>query len=377
MLFEELRNLAVVLIRDQAHRNLGRGFRGDHRLGAFTCVAAPDAIDIERRTHARAFQRRVARFALHVADFQRFFIIFHIERRLVERLALPGRQFAHIVVEAGDRYTAAIVYQTGHQPRQHVGRIGHGAAEEPRVEVLVRPRHFNLHISQPSQTACDRGRLHRDHRGVRHQYNIGCEHLLVLLTEAVKARRTDLLLAFHHEFDVTGQRIRGAHRLESLGVHPQLPLVVVRSAAPDAALLDDGFERLRAPLAARVHGHHVVVAVDQYRFGFRIDDLFGINHRIALRGQYVGTVSAGLGKRRGEELRATLHVGFVFALRADRRDAQQIEQLTDKPFLILLYINFCFIHWSMYFMCNSYVPSGLSVSVVWIPGQSAAGRVPS
>lgn len=242
MFLEQLRDLAVVLIRHEAHRNLGRSLRRNDRLGPLARVAAPDAVDVERRAHAGAFQRRVTRFALHVADFQRLLVILEAERRLVERLALGGRQLPHVVVEAGDRHAAVLIDESRHQPRQHVGRVGHRTAEQPRMQVLVRSRHLDLHVGQSAQSAGDRRRLHRDHRRVRHQYNIGLEQLLVLLAEAIEARRTDLLLAFEHEFHVAGQRIGGAHRLERLGVHPQLSLVVVGAAAPDAAVADDRLE---------------------------------------------------------------------------------------------------------------------------------------
>jgi hypothetical protein len=118
-------------------------------------------------------------------------------------------------------------------------------------------------------------------------------------------------------FTLQGRRIGGAHRLERLGVHPQLALVVVGAAAPDTPVLDNRLERFRAPLVARVHGHHVVVAVDQHRFGLGVDGLLGENHRIALRGQHVGTVRPGLHECRREKLGAALHVGFVLGLRAD------------------------------------------------------------
>ncbi len=140
-------------------------------------------------------------------------------------------------------------------------------------------------------------------------------------------------------FTLQGRHSVGAHRLERLGVHPQLALVVVGAAAPDTAVADDRFERLGPPLAARIDGHHVVVAVDQYGLGLGIDDLLGVNHRIALRGKYFGMVGAGLHQRRGQPFGAPRHVGFVLALRADRRDAQQVEQLADKAVFILRLYN--------------------------------------
>ena len=130
------------------------------------------------------------------------------------------------------------------------------------MQVLVGSRHLDLHVSQAPQAAGDGGGLHRDHRSVRYQYNIGLEHLLVLLAEFVKTRRADLLLALQHEFHVAGQALLGAHRLERLGVHPQLALVVVGAAAPDTAVADDTSAR-SAPAftsAAASHSAHRVMS---------------------------------------------------------------------------------------------------------------------
>ena len=100
VLLEEFADLAVVLIRDQTHRDLGRSLGGNHRLGALLDVAAPDAVHVERGPYARAFERREARFALDSADRKRLLVLREAERRLVESPAFGGSELAHIVVEA-------------------------------------------------------------------------------------------------------------------------------------------------------------------------------------------------------------------------------------------------------------------------------------
>ena len=266
---EEAGDLAVVLIGHQAHRNLRRGLRRDHRLGPLADVAAPNAVDVERGADARAFDGRVARLALDVADRERTLVGRQAERRAVEGPALGLGQLAHVVVEARNGDVSVLVDQTCHQTRQHVGRIGHRTAEEPRVEVLVGSRHLDFHVGQAAQAAGDRGSLHRDHRGVRDEDDVGLEQLLVAAAEVVEALRADLLLALEHEFHVAGQRARRTHRLEGLGVHPELALVVVGAASPDAAVYYDRLEGLRAPLLARVDGHDVVVSVDKHGLRLR------------------------------------------------------------------------------------------------------------
>ncbi len=127
-------------------------------------------------------------------------------------------------------------------------------------------------------------------------------------------------------------------------MHPQLPLVVVGAAGPNAAVLDDGLERVGPPLGTRVDGHDVVMAVDQNGFGLGVDDFLGVHHRIAVGRHHLGPVGTRLDQSRGEPLGATLHVGLVLGLRADRRDTQQVEQLADETLLIGVYIMLYFIH---------------------------------
>ena len=239
---------------------------------------------------------------------------------------------------------AVLVDQPRHEARQHVGRIGHRTAEESRVQVLVWSRNLDLHVGQAAQAARDRGGLHRDHRGVGHQDDVGLEHPLVLAAEVVEARRTDLLLAFEHELHVAGQAVGRAHRLESLDVHEKLPLVIVGTAAPDASLFHHRFERIGQPLADRLHGHHVVVAVDQHGLGRWVDDLLAVHHRISCGGHHFGPIRTGLDQRGGQMLRTAHHILPVRRLRTHRRDSQHLEQLVEEPILILLYIKLRFFH---------------------------------
>ncbi len=212
------------------------------------------------------------------------------------------------------------------------------------MQILVRPRHLYLHIRQAAQPARDRGGIHRYHRCVRHQYYIGREQLFVVGAELVEARRTDLLLALKHEFHVARQRIGRAHRLERLGVHKELPFVVIRAAPPYSAVRDRRLERLGAPLFARIDGHNVVMTVNQHRFGRWVDYLFGVHHGIALGGHDIGTIGARLHERGRQPLGATLHVRLVLRLRADRRYPQQFEQFVEKTIAVYTYIIMSFFH---------------------------------
>ena len=144
---EELGDLTEILIRHQPHRDLGRRTRRNDRLGSLLDITAPDAVHVERRAHARTLHGRITRFTRHVADVQRPLVVGQTERRLVERTPFGGRQFAHVVVESGNRHAPLVVDQRSDQPRQHVGWIGHRTAEKSRMQILVRSRHLYLHIS--------------------------------------------------------------------------------------------------------------------------------------------------------------------------------------------------------------------------------------
>ncbi len=159
---------------------------------------------------------------------------------------------------------SVLIEQRGHKLRQHVGRVGYGTAVETRVQILVGTRYLDLHVGNAAQAACDRRRVERYHRRIGYQYYIGLQKLLVVGAELIQTRRADLLLAFEHELDVARQRIGSAHRLEGLGVHVELPLVVIGTAAPDAAVGHHRLERIGAPLVERIDRHHVVMAVDKH-----------------------------------------------------------------------------------------------------------------
>ena len=86
------------------------------------------------------------------------------------------------------------------------------------------------------------------------------------------------------------------------------------------------------------------MAVDKHGPGLGVDDLLGIDHRVALGRHDLGTVGARLYQSGGKPLGTCLHVALVRRLRADRRYTQQIEQLTEESIFVLLDINFYIIH---------------------------------
>lgn len=142
------KSLAIfeILSGNQTHRDFGRSLRRDHRLGPLLDIAAPNAVHVERGANTRAFDGRKARFALDIADFERFLVFCKVERSLVEGFALGGRQLAHVVVEARNRHVSVFIDERSHHAGQDIGRIGHRTSEQAGVQVLVGACHFDLHI---------------------------------------------------------------------------------------------------------------------------------------------------------------------------------------------------------------------------------------
>ncbi len=88
-----LEDVVGILIGDQAHGNLRRGFRRDHGLGAIGDEASGHAVDFQRRTRPGAVEHRVSGLAGENfrADFGLAVVL------LIEWQALPGFQFSAVV----------------------------------------------------------------------------------------------------------------------------------------------------------------------------------------------------------------------------------------------------------------------------------------
>ena len=203
------------------------------------------------------------------------------------------------------------------------------------MEVAVRTGDLHDHVAETAQTGGDGRRVGGDHARVGNEDDVALEQVFVLLTEAVELRAADLLLALKHELDVALQGAGFHQVLERFGVHERLTLVVVGTASPNLAVLDDGLERLGVPELDRIHGHHVVVAIDQYGLGGGVDDFLTHHDGVALCGVDVALVGAGGHDELLPTLGATHHVVLVLTLRTDGRDAQQAEQFVQKTGFVL------------------------------------------
>ena len=173
VVLEHLADFLEILIGDEAGADLGIGLAGKHGLGTFAGVAAPDAAHIEAGTDAGALLGGVAFFALQSLHSEVLLILFLVEGSLCHEGALLVAEHQHVVVEAGDGDVAVLVVQVGNHLAEHVDGVGHSAAEDAAVKVMVGAGHLHLPVAEAAEAAGNRGHVGGNHRGVAHQDDVG------------------------------------------------------------------------------------------------------------------------------------------------------------------------------------------------------------
>jgi len=73
------------------------------------------------------------------------------------------REGPHIIIESRDGHTPVPVVELRDDLRKRLDRVVHGAAERPGMEILVRPHHLHLHITEPAQPVTDRRNVFAEH----------------------------------------------------------------------------------------------------------------------------------------------------------------------------------------------------------------------
>ena len=128
---------------------------------------------------------------------------------LVERQRFPGRPFvvstaAGRGVEPGDLDASAAVLHLRQDLGQHHRRIRDGAAEDPRVEIRLRPSHVDLKVDETTR-ASSRSTARHGRTSPSPKSPTSAEQGLVRTDEIVEMRRSDFLLAFDQQLDVDRQ----------------------------------------------------------------------------------------------------------------------------------------------------------------------------
>ena len=284
---------------------------------------------------------------MHLLDAERLLVVLQVEWSLGHEGAFLVADDQHVVVEAGDGDVSVLVVQRGYHLAEYVDGVGHGAAIDAAVQVVVGTGDLHFPIAEAAQAAGDAGGVLCYHACVADQDDVGAQQLLVLLAEAVEAATAYLLLALEHEFDVAGQLAGLDHELESLGLHEALAFVVVGSAGPNLVVLDDGLEGFGVPQVEGLDGHHVVVAIDQHG-GFGGVYLFlAVYHGVAVGGHHLGVVAARGEQQLTPAVGAAHHVVLVLALGTDGGNANEAEKLLKKTVFVFVDVFFYVFHFGV------------------------------
>ncbi len=226
-----------------------------------------------------------------------------------------GRQFEHVVVEAGTCTRPSSSCRAAASRAIAVAGFGIAPPNTPECRSRSGPWKSTVASDQAAH-AGDRARhVGRDHAGVGDHDDVAVEALTVLDQQVGEVRRARLLLALDQELQIDGRR--GAAGRVQVGPQPeqveqQLTLVVGRAPRPQHVAVDRRLERRVLPQLDRVDRLHVVVAVHQdgRRVGVAAGPL-GIDRRQARRsarsrrsgsrprGRPGRTSARWLGRRRG------------------------------------------------------------------------------
>src|SRR5262249_15797300 len=101
VLFYELGDALRILARNEPGRELRVGLCGDDRFCALALVAAPDSVQLKRRTRPDLLDDGEALFPALSRGTHGLLECFFVPRQGVQRLALLARRLADAVVEPG------------------------------------------------------------------------------------------------------------------------------------------------------------------------------------------------------------------------------------------------------------------------------------
>ena len=218
--------------------------------------------------------------------------------------------------------------QLGKKLGQDGQRIGNGAAEDARVQILRRTGDFDLVVVQPAQAVGDRGHAARQHGGVRDDQRVGLELGLVVVHIIPEVFAADLLFAFDDHLEVDRQLPgRLPQGIERANVNVHLAFVVGGAAAIEIAVANGRLEGRRGPQFERLGRLHVVVPVKKNRGLPGSLQRFAINQRMHFRRNDFDAVEAHAAQPVGHPLRGALDVRFALRLRADAGNAQKFVEI--------------------------------------------------
>ena len=272
----------MILMRNQSAGNFRIRFRRKDCLGAFTRISSPNAAYIERRAATVAFQCAVSLFSEEFFHSDGFFVFLLIERNMGDHFPFCLWHFFYVIVESGDGDSSVFICYFADYFAKYIDRISYRTSEVSRMQVTVRSGHFYFPVSQSAQTGGEGWKFGTQHAGIRNQDNVCFQQLFMLFAEGFQAGRADFLFSFEDKLDVIFQQFVLDEIFEGFDLDKGLSFVIIRSACPDVSVPYFGFEGLAFPQFQRFGRHYVVVGVDQYCFGIRVNDLLCENNRVTL-----------------------------------------------------------------------------------------------
>ncbi len=194
-----------ILVGHEPGGKFGVGLGGNHGLGAFADVAAPNAVEFKGGTGPKLFDDGESLFANIARGSNRFFKIFFLPRQRLEGFALRVAKLGHVIVKAGDGNAEILVVQFGKELGQDGERIGDGAAVDAGVQIAGRSSQFNLVVIESAQSVGDGGHALGEHGGIGNDQRVGFEFFLVFLYIIPKADAAHFFFALDQNFDVDGK----------------------------------------------------------------------------------------------------------------------------------------------------------------------------
>ena len=252
-----------ILVGHQPAGDLGVGLGRDHGLLPRPLVAAPHAVDLERRPRPLALERGVAGLAecggradlLRDTRPRRTGSAAMAARSPARQLDAPGRRIRRRPRgrrrRCSDATSCAIACSGFATPPPC----------RPECRSLAAPVSVNSSPASPRLATVSDGSSMRHIAPSAEMHDVGGEQLLVVANERVEAGAADLLLALEHELDVDRQRAgHGEERFGHLDRDQHRSLVVRHAARVEAAVAHRGRERRTyatsraGPAAARRSG---------------------------------------------------------------------------------------------------------------------------
>ena len=317
-----------VLSGYQAAAHLGDGVGGDNGLGAGALITAGDAVELQGRAGVDALRAAVAGFCAQLRHAREVgqLLIRHTGHA-APALALPVLNRGHAVVETLHGHAVVGIVRACHHFAQGGDGVGDSSAENAGVQVHAGSVYLQLKAAEALESVGEGGDVRCGHAGVAHHDDVAGQFLLHLwvLDEAEEALAAALFLALQQVNDVEGQgSLLADDALCAQDVGHDLALVIRCTSSVHPSVPHGGGEGITLPSRDGVHGHHVVVPVDEHGgLAFHLGAV-GHHNRVDVRKMLAGREAQGV-QLSGQEVRAAFDIGGVLRQGGDTRNAQKGE----------------------------------------------------